>query len=112
MAATSSYQTIKKTQKSLKTDFPQAIKKTIENNPYQIAVDTGATVTTATGIYLMGAQGLFDDPLVVGGVHGFLEHTVAALITMIQLILLPREFNSWAKKEIADWMRKKFILKF
>lgn len=106
VAASSSYQTIKMIQKSAGTSFTEAVRTTIKNNPYQIAVDTGATVTTATGIYLMGIKGLFDDPLVVGGVHGFLEHSVAAGVTAIQLALLPYNFKAWAKKEIADWMKK------
>lgn len=107
VAMQTSWDTMKSLQKKFKTSNWETIKTIFANNPAHLAVDIGAGSTVPVGVAILGFGGKIHDPTAIALIEGALEHTVAALLTKLQLAIgVSHRFRIGAETEIGKWRKK------
>lgn len=98
--------TVKSLQKRLDHEgIVETMKAMFKNNPAHLGIDIGALTTFFTSVAVLGMGGQLHNPAAVALIEGAEEHTLAALITKMQVTFgTSYKFNAWAQTEIEDWV--------
>ncbi len=89
-------------------DVLEAMKVMFKNNPAHLGIDIGALTTFFTSVAVLGYGGQLHNPVAIALIEGAEEHTMAALITKMQVTFgTSYRFNVWAQTEVEDWVNSR-----
>lgn len=109
VAAATSYDTYRSIRRKFRRKPLETVRMLMKYNPAHSAIDLAAVITFATAVGTLGYAGQFHNPAAIAFIEGVEEHSLAALLTQLQLTFAHSyRFKKEIQEEVSDWLKEDF----